>query len=181
MDCKITRSKYFAEGMTLVELMVAVGLGSLVLLVLASVTLYSARSFSSMNNYTKLNQVSRRGLDAITRELRESRGLVSRTPTSLVFKDSTGTNTLSFTWISTNQTLIQTKGGVNTVILDDCVFWTNQIFQRTPQSNTFNLIAASSAAQAKVIQLNWTCARRRVNTTNSETAQSMKVLIRKTS
>ena len=168
--------------MTLPEIMIAIGVGSIVFLALASLTLYSARSFSSMVNYSELNQTSRTSLDYMTLEIRQSRGLVSRTATNLVFKlDSAGSNLLSYTWNKPNKTLTQVKTNVTTVLLTNCTYWTNEIFQRNTVSNDFDLIPTANVAQTKLIQLTWTCAERRVNATNSESVQSMKIVIRKKS
>ena len=168
--------------MTLPEMMMAVGIGSIVFLALASLTLYSARSFSSMVNYSELNQTSRTSLDYMTLEIRQSRGLISRTPTNLVFKlDSAGSNLLSYTWNKPNKTLTQVKTNATTVLLTNCTFWTNEIFQRNTMSNDFDLVSTTNVNLTKLIQLNWTCAERRVNTTNSESVQSMKIVIRKKS
>jgi len=169
--------------MTLVEMMVGLGIGSLVFLALGSVTLYSARSFSSMVNYSDLNETSRKGLDRLSKEIRKCQALSKRTETNLLFTlDATGTNTLNFTWDKPSKKLIQVKKGkVNSTntLLTDCSFWTNQIFQRTPTNGGFGLTEAKTEAQTKLVQLNWTCARGRVNTTNSESVQSMKVVIRR--
>ena len=170
--------------MTLPEMMVGIAIGSIVFLALGSLTLYSARSFSSMVNYTELNQNSRMSLDRMTRDIRESKGLIDRTGTSLVFKmDTAGLTNLSLIWDKTNKTVTQIiTGGTNSVtntLLTDCTFWTNQIFQRNTVSNSFDPLPTTSYPLTKLIQLNWTCSERRVNTTNTESVQSMRIVIRK--
>lgn len=166
--------------MTLVEVMIGMGVGSLVLLVLASLTVYSSKSLCSLVNYTDLNQGSRMALDIMTKEIRQSRGLISRTPTSLEFRlDQAGTKRLVYVWDKSAKTFSQVKMGFTNVLLNDCTYWTNTLFQRTPTYNSWGLIAASTPVQAKLIQLNWVCARDRVNATNSESVQSMRIVIRK--
>jgi hypothetical protein len=180
MDCKTTFPERSRVAMTLPETMVAIAIGSIVALVLAAMTLYSARNFSSMANYTDLNDDSRIALDYMSKEIRQSRGLLSRSPNSLVFNlDKSGTNLLSYTWDKTNNTLTQVKSGISKVLLPHCTFWTNSIFQRNLTSNSFDLIATSNPNETKLIQLQWICARARVNATNSESVQSMKIVIRK--
>ena len=166
--------------MTLPELLVATAIGSIVALVLASMTIYSSRSLGSMVAYTALNQSSRMALDVMTREIRRSRGLLARTPTSLKFRlDQAGTQILSYSWEPAAGTFTQVKLGVTNVLLNDCIFWTNALFQRTPEFNSWELIPASDPIQTKLIQLNWVCARDNLNVTNSESIQSMKIVIRK--
>lgn len=166
--------------MTLPEMMVAMAIGSIVALVLAALTLYSARSFSAMANYTELNEDSRMALDYMSKEIRQTRGLQSRSATSLVFNMGIGgTNLLSYTWDKTNKTLTQVKAGVPKVLLYHCAFWTNSIYQRNLTSNSLALIETSAPNETKLIQLQWICTRDRVNATNSESVQSMKIVIRK--
>lgn len=165
--------------MTLVEIMVATGLGSLVLLVLGSLTLYSARSFNAMVNYTDLNRESRNALDSISREIRQSRGLLERTPTSLVFKLNSGK--LSYTYDPEKKTLVQASDlGTNT-ILKNCTSWSNLIFQRTPpEEGSDEFTETSDPASCKMVQISWVCSTAGSQlATNSESVQSMKVVIRK--
>ncbi|MEO5804359.1 MAG: prepilin-type N-terminal cleavage/methylation domain-containing protein [Verrucomicrobiota bacterium] len=184
MGYKIISNKKRHGAMTLPEMMVAIALGSIVFLAVGSLTLYSARSFSSMVNYSDLNQTSRTSLDYMTLGIRQSRGLQSRTPTNLVFKlDAAGSNLLTYTWNQSSKTLFQvTTTGTNIVtdtLLTNCTFWTNETFQRNTVSNSFALVSTTNPALTKLIQLNWTCAERRVNATNTESIQSMKIVIRK--
>ena len=166
--------------MTLTEMMVGVGIGSIVFLAVGSVTLYAARSFSSMANYSDLNQTSRKALDLMTREIRESPGLVSYSATNLIFKADTNGSVLSIAWNKQAKTVTQIKTGPagSTNILKNCTFWTNEVFQQTPKSNNFSLTPSTTVSQTRVIDLKWVCAQARVNTTNSETVQSMKVVLR---
>ena len=166
--------------MSVVETLIAIGVGSLIVTVLASLTVYSSKSLVSMSAYTDLNQNSREALDSMTKEIRQSRGLAHRTPTSLEFLiDTNGTATVKYVWDPVTQTFSEIRSGVTKVLLNDCTFWTNSIFQRTPESNSWNLVSASTETQAKLIQLTWVCARQNVNLTQSESVQSMKIVIRK--
>jgi prepilin-type N-terminal cleavage/methylation domain-containing protein len=165
---------------TLVEVLMTLAVGSLVFLVVAALTIYSAKSFASITNYTDLNQTSRMALDKITKEIRRTRGLMSATSNTLVFRlDTPGSNTLTYIYNQTNQTLTQIKSKTSEVLLDDCTYWKHQIFQRTPKSNSFALFPATKAADCKLIQIDWTCTRDRVAASDSESVQSMKIVIRK--
>lgn len=164
--------------MTLVELMVATGLGSLVMLVLASLTLYSAKTFRSMVNYTDLNRESRKALDQMSREIRQSRGLLQRTPTTLVFNVNDGM--LTYTYDEKNKTVVEGKGNGKKTVLKNCTSWTNQMFQRSPKEGTLDFVETSDAALCKMVQISWTCTSdKSILATNSESISSMKVVIRK--
>jgi prepilin-type N-terminal cleavage/methylation domain-containing protein len=184
MGCKTIYSKKTCAAMSLPEMMVAIAVGSIIFLVVGSLALYSARSFSSMVNYTELNQNSRLGLDKMTRDIREAKGLTARTGTNLVFKmDAAGLIIMNLEWDQSNKTVTQvTTSGTNAVtniLLTACTFWTNQIFQRNTISNSFDPLPTANVSLTKLIQLNWTCAENRVNVTNSESVQSMRIVIRK--
>ena len=54
-----------ARAFTLVEMMVAMALGSVVMTAVVSLSVYSARTFASLGNYTDLDLHSRNALDVI--------------------------------------------------------------------------------------------------------------------
>ena len=54
-------------GMTLVELMVATGISSILLLALLMLSVFTARSFAAITNYMELDKDSRTALDQLTR------------------------------------------------------------------------------------------------------------------
>jgi Tfp pilus assembly protein PilW len=181
MECRITSTNKTRRAMTVVETLIAIGVGSLIVTVLASLTVYSSKSLVSMFAYTDLNQDCRETLDFMTKEIRQSRGLTTRTPTSLEFQMDGETNTyvLKYAWDSVAKTFSEIKNGVTNVLLNDCTFWTNSIYQRTPEFNSWELVRATTPSQAKLIQLTWVCERDNVNQIQSESVQSMKIVIRK--
>src|SRR5882762_9733673 len=73
------------RGMTLVELMVATGIGSLVLASIMTVFVTSNRTFVGMGNYVAMEQASRNALDQMTRDIRKSKNLISFSTNQLVF------------------------------------------------------------------------------------------------
>jgi prepilin-type N-terminal cleavage/methylation domain-containing protein len=60
------------RGFTLVELLVAIAVGSLALTATMSLSLYSLRSFAALTNYVDLDNLSRNALDHMTREIRQA-------------------------------------------------------------------------------------------------------------
>jgi Tfp pilus assembly protein PilW len=168
-------------GMTLIETLVGIGIGSLVILVLASVSLYSARSFSSLTEFSELNRTNRMALDQVSRDVRQSKGLKSFTNSAnasvLVFKDAVGT----FSLIYSNKTLKQTTS-YNTnekVLLTGCTSFTNHLFQGSPILGTTNFVKTTDPAEVKMVQLVWSCQRKvDYKQTNSD-LQTMRIVIRK--
>ena len=60
------------SAFTFVELLVAMALSSIVMTAVGALTIYSARTFVALGNYTDLDLHSRNALDVIGRELRQA-------------------------------------------------------------------------------------------------------------
>lgn len=173
--------------MTLVEMMVAMAIGSLVFLALGSLSIYSATSMRSMIDYTELNHSSRMALDQISREIRQSRGLASApisnsTTMSLSFKADFGgvTVTNSISYDKTAKILTLSRTNELPVYLKDCTFFNWKFFDHSTTAGNFNFVSTTDYTQCKMIELNWLCSRDNWRkATNSESIQSMKVVIRK--
>jgi Tfp pilus assembly protein PilW len=177
MDCSSTRSINPSHAaMTLIEMLVATGVGSLVLLVLGSLTLYSARNFRSMLDYSDLNRTSRMALDKISREIRQSRGLKSASESALVFQmDTNGATNVSILFDKTNKTLrMVSRSETNNLSTNcNCTAFTWSLFNG-------NSDPVTNWNSCKMVQLNFTFSRNSQRTiTNTESVQSMKIVIRK--
>ena len=73
------------RGVTLIELLASVGVGSLVLTVVAMLTVFTARSFEALKNYDSLDRYSRNALDTMSREIRQTRALTYYQTNKLIF------------------------------------------------------------------------------------------------
>ena len=166
--------------MTLVEIMIASAIGTLVLVALGSLTIYSARAIASVTNYVDMDQYSRHALDRMTLEIRQADLLSSYTASQLVFNTASGTNNLSYTYNSSQRTLTRTYGAEVEVLLRECDSLTFTIFARNTVANTFDQFPTTNAANAKLVKMDWLCTRtifgQKVNT---ESIQSAKIVIRK--
>lgn len=165
--------------MTLVEMLVAVAVGSLVLTAVGLLMFFTARSFVALGNYNDLDQASRTALDTISRDIREARSLVAPYTTNrLVFIDN-NTNTLVLFWDPTTRILTKTVGtGTPKVLLEQCDYLRFGISQRNP-SNAFNFYPAASTATAKLVDVTWTCSRQMFQKkVNTESMQTAKIVIR---
>src|SRR4051812_1025226 len=85
-------------GMTLVEMLVACGLGTIVFTAVASFTILTSRSFAALRNYDSLDRYSRNALDTLTRDIRQVRSLTSYQTNRLVFMDYDGATNLTYNW-----------------------------------------------------------------------------------
>jgi hypothetical protein len=183
MDCRITSSNKKPRALaavTLVELMIAISIGSLVFMMLASIVVYTSRSFAALGNYMELDKRSRNTLDRMTQMIRESDGILSWGNHELVL--SYQTQPLSFAYRPADKTLVMTDtNGTERALLEGCDFLDFQIFQRTAVGGVYDQypVTADEAA-AKIVQISWVCSRSLIgNLINSESVQSAKIVIRK--
>ncbi len=172
------------SAMTLVEMMVATAIGSIAFLALASLTLFSARSFSSLADYSDLNRSSRMALDRISREIRQSRGLLSATVSprekQLVFRSPDGNDTFTITYEPPIKLLKLKNSDGEQILSKDCVSFKWQLFQRNPQPGSFDFTVTTNPSLCKMVQIDWNCARdTQKSKSKSQSAQSMKIVIRK--
>jgi len=165
--------------MTLVEVMVASGVGSLCLMAIVSIWMFSARGFVALWNYAELESQSRYALDRMTQEIRQANGLASYSATQLNFTDHDG-QTLSYAYQPDSKRLVRIKGNEFKVLLQQCDYLKFSIYQRNPIGGTFDQVPATTATECKMLQLHWVCSRQILGTLlNTESVQSAKIVIRK--
>jgi len=175
--------KRSTSAFTLVEMMVALGIGSLVLLAMTSFSFYSSRSLLAITNYQDLDQQSQLALDKFSKQVRQVKQLNSFSTsgsviTSLTFQDYDDAP-LTFTYDSGAKTLSRIKNGVSKTYLTGCDSLQFQIFQRTPVSNSFDCVTTATAANCKLVEVTWSCSRSNPQmAVNSQSVQSAKVCIR---
>jgi type II secretory pathway pseudopilin PulG len=172
------------RAFTIPEVLVAIGLGSLVLSALALVTIYSARSFVGIGNYMDLDRMSRQALDTITRDIRQTRALTSYATNQLTFTDFDD-SVLSFVWNPATRRLTRTKNGVTRVLLVNCDYLRFNICQRNPIPGQFNFYPATNTAGAydpslcKLVDVSWRCSRTMLGRTlHTESVQTAKIVMR---
>ncbi len=167
-------------GMTLVELMVATGIGSIVMTAVASLSFYTARSFAALSNYVELDQKSRNALDHMSQKIRQAYGVTSFSSSAVSMLYTNG-STLSYTYSPTAKTLTETVGSDSTTLLTECDALVFEAFARNPIGGTFNQFPATNETTTiKLLQVSWTCSRTIMgDKVNTESVQSAKIVIRK--
>jgi hypothetical protein len=178
MAFKITSTKRRRAGLTLVEMMVTTGLGSLFMLMVMGLFSFSNRSLASFANYVALERQSQHALDIISRDVRQVNKLKANTTTSLTFSDYDGID-LSFVYDPSLKTLSRTKAGRSDVLLEGCDNLNFSIMQRNTQQSTFDQFPAGSTTTCKLLQLNWICSRHILGLKlTTENMLSAKIVIR---
>ncbi len=171
------------RGMTLVETMVAAGLGALVLAYVMSMFISSLANFAGLGNYAMLTGQSRMTLDSLSRDFREATQILSYTNTATA-KSLTLTNSFegwssTYSWDSTSKALTCTKTGqpVKTY-LTGCDAWDFSFYQRTPNNN-WTFFTTTDLTLCKLINMSWKCSRLVVGTMrNTENVVTAQIVLR---
>lgn len=180
------------RGFTLTELMVAMGLGSIVITAVAFLTLYGSRSSVAVCNYTDLDAKSRYALDVMSREIRQATAVtavVQTLPTkSLTLFNADQNKTVRLVWDANARTMVfQETGQPDLTVLTECDRWDFSLFQRTPWVSSTNIVyypATNSAGVmdlklCKLINMSWKCSRQILGQkVNTETVQTAQVVLR---
>jgi prepilin-type N-terminal cleavage/methylation domain-containing protein len=173
------------SGMTMVELMIALGISSVILLAICSLTVFTARSFLALANYDSLERYSRSALDVMSREIRQTQTLIDYKTNRLVFQDHDGSTNLIYFWDPYNHVLSRQKAGSTTILLTNCDSLTFNVFQRHPKEKftfypaTNNHTGQFDPTMCKLINVNWTCSREiRGVKANTESVQTAKIVMR---
>ncbi len=180
MECKLSSNRRRGTAaMTLVEMLVASGVGGLIFVAVANLTTYTTRTFASMMNYTEMDQKSRYTLDQMTSDIRSCDRLANYSSTNLDLVVGGLTN-LNYNYDAAGRQMTRTKSGVVKVLLTECDTATFTAFGRGTLSGTFDQFPATNATDAKLIKMDWTCSRQYLGSkVNTESVQSAKVVMRK--
>jgi prepilin-type N-terminal cleavage/methylation domain-containing protein len=163
------------RGMTLLELMVAITVGSLILMVIATVFMTSARSMVSMGNYVNMNASSRSALDHMTLEIRQASGLTEFTSTRLKFSLPAQSNSvLVYDWNAATRQLTEWKTGstkTNT-LLTECDQLAFSLYNSS-------FLPTTNLSKSKGLSVNWKCSRTILGKkTTTEDMQQALIVIR---
>jgi prepilin-type N-terminal cleavage/methylation domain-containing protein len=192
MDCKITSTistSRCRRAFTLVEVLVAAGIASILMVAILSLAFFSARSFAALTNYVDLDNLSRNALDHMLKEIRQADRLTYYSATMISFQHTHPVThaayTVSYVYHSSDRTLSRVQGTNRRVLLRECdpptlarpLF---SIFQRNPLPGTWDQYPTADVDTCKLVQLNWKCSRSILGAqANTESVQSAKVVIRK--
>jgi type II secretory pathway pseudopilin PulG len=152
------RSHRRPRGMTLIELLVAVGIGFVLLMVMATIFASSNRMFANVGNYVSLDQASEQALERMTRDIRKCQDLVSFATNQIQFKYS-GTTKLTFTYNPVSRQLIRSMTGqADTCLMQDCDFLEFSMYKNAPLTGG-TIGQTTSPGLGKCIRVTWQCSR----------------------
>lgn len=166
--------------MTLVEVMIATSIGTLILATAGSLMVYNARSLAALTNYADLDRYSRGAVDKLSQDIRQATNVVSFTGTELRLGTSRGRSNIVYTFSPITKTLARQEGRNTEILLYECDSLTFTLYGRNNVSNTWDQFVVTNAAGAKLIKLNWTCSRTILGqAVNTESVQTAKIVLRK--
>jgi type II secretory pathway pseudopilin PulG len=178
MVCKVTCINRGCSGQTLVSTVIGLLIALLLLGSLAALYLFTARSFTDFANHMDLDNQSRMALDSMSRDIRQADRLATYATNQLSFL--LGTNQVSFTYYSTNRTLVRATSSNSTVLLNDCDYLRFDIFKRTPTNGTYESFPTATATNCKVVQVAWACSKNVYGKkADTETVQGARIVLRK--
>lgn len=160
MEFKTTFTKRSRRSaFTLVEMLIAVAIASLLMIVCLSLSLYTARSIASLTDSVDLGARSRLAIDRMSQKLRQASAIKSFSPSSVsvVFKGKT----LTYTYDADAKTLVEGESGSSTnTLLENCDKLTFALYKRVPITNSFTQFPAGATLnEGKVIQVSWDTSR----------------------
>ena len=175
----IRRPPRAKSAFTFVEMLVSVAIGGMVLAALASLMIYSARSFVAIGNYIDLDQKSRNALDQMSRAVRQTARLISYSPSLLTFQNADGTQ-LSLAWNPSTRKVTMSQNGTVKTLLTQCDYLYFDISQRNPTYGVFDFYpATNNASLCKLVDVSWRCSRTILGQKiNTESVQTAKIVIR---
>lgn len=174
------------EGWSLIELMVGVAVFSIASVALASIFMFSIKSFASMANYAILDIENREALDLLTRELRQARQVeayvTNSTGNSLTFINNNNEQ-VTYSFNAGLKQFLRSSGGGSEVLLTNCDLLNFSLFQRNPSNGNYGVFPVASGnwtQSVKVVQLTWKTSRAvPTGPVNSENIQTARIIIRK--
>jgi hypothetical protein len=158
------------------EFSIAMGIGSLVLLISSGLMLYSGRHFASIAGYTDLHSRALTAIDRMTMEIRQFKALSSFSSNSLTFF---GTNQpVTYAYSQSEKRLTRSEGTKTETLLEQCDFLEFHVYQRTPIPGTFDQNQVASLDEAKVIAVNWGSSRSLGGSRVSDNSQAARIVMR---
>jgi len=166
-----------AAGFTLVELMVGIALATLLLLGVASMYLFSLKSFTAMSNYSELNARNRYACDIVTRDIRSATGVTSATSRQLVLR--LGGADLTYDYDEDAGTFTRSYLGRDEVLLEGVDSLSFSLYQRPSNGAAYEEFSVATASNAKLVGFQWECSRRVYGTQkNSQRLEAALVKLR---
>lgn len=184
MDFTAIYTKSSRRAFSLVELLIAIAIGSVLLIAVMSLTFYSARSFAALTNYVDLDNHSRNALDHATREIRQADRVMAGSDEHTLHLWMTDPVTgegrqVTYKYDPEAETLTRIDGGEQRVLLRECYVFRLTYHQRNAMTD-WEALPATTVDTCKQVRIFWECGRSILGArVNTESVQSARVVLRK--
>jgi prepilin-type N-terminal cleavage/methylation domain-containing protein len=168
------------SGFTLIESIITVSIVMVAMAGVLSASVFSYRTFASINNYAQLNRQTRMAMDKMSRDVRQTAALTNGTSASLDFTNFDGSR-LQYQYNTNAQTLTYSNAatGEGGTLLKNCVSCTFSMFQFDPVPGSCMLFTnTTTASNCKVVEVNWTCRTTNVLSVNSDMMETARIVLR---
>jgi hypothetical protein len=155
-----------SSGLTLVEIAVAAGIGSMILLLVGFLSLYAVRSFATIGNSSILSAKNRIALDRMARDIRQMDRV------QYCYQDDTvkwikfttkdpSVPYLKYLWYPGERKVIcERQNQTDQTILTECDQWDFVMYQDLPIRNSPNSFrAVTNAADCRMVEFKWAVSR----------------------
>jgi len=165
-------------GMSTVEMMIALGIATVLLTQVCALWYYSSRSFAAQAAYTALDQDSQRALDRLSKDVRQARDITAFSATKIVVSDGLDGQPLTFQL--SGRALQRIKGTSRATLLNNVDTLQFSMYQRTPMAGVWDQFTTTNLATCKLIEVRWKCSRKLhpLAPQTTESMQSAKIVIR---
>jgi hypothetical protein len=178
MECNPTSSVKRHAGFTLVEYVMAMGIGMLVLAAVCVLWTYASTNCAALLNYVDMANSSKLALDKMSLEIRNAQSLTSIASKQIVFVNQDAQE-MRYAYDSTNKTMTEIRAGQQKVLLTGCDSFQFSGFKRVTTNSSFVLSSTTDPALCKVVQVMWLCSRSLVgNRKNTELQYSAQIVVR---
>ena len=161
------------RGSTLVEMMVAMTAGTCIMGSIMTTGITVTNTMVAIGNYCDLNRASRRTLDTMSADLRNTAVVTSVSSKQITVSNVLTADLISYAWDGSNK-VTRTFNDTASVMLVNCDYLCFSNFQRNPTIN-FQFLPATTPADTKLISVSWRCSRQilgaKINTESVQTAQ----------
>ncbi len=167
------------QAFTLVEMTVAVGLSTIVILAIMMLGFYSNNSFVVISNYVNLSQQNHMAMDKMSKDIRQAHAVTAYATNKISFLD-VNNNALTYTYNPAAKTLVRIGGGITNTYLTNCDTLSFWIYQHTVVSNTYGCYQPANVASARVVEVSWSCSIYipSMNDTITDNGQSAQIALR---
>jgi len=178
-----TKGRSGERAFSLVEMLIAAGVATIVLTMTMTIYIFGLRSFAAIGNYAVMDSKSRQALDLMLKEVRQASKVVGfQTTGTTRWLSVASTNapaaTNTFTWDSTTGLFTWAKTGQATrTLLTGCSQWSFGCYLRAPDANG-NFVATTDGTRTKLINMSWSCSRTNVWRVNTESVVTAEVVHR---